>query len=114
MPLEPPLLYLAGIAYLLLVWLFLRSEQLVGVYKWLFSLAFMPTFLFLMFANIWIVDHIFPNLLNWHQSLGGGSGGSVVAFLMTAAIPVSVCWLWYALFVRLSQRQSKMPTNFQQ
>ena len=111
MALDPPLLYIAGIAYLALVWLFLRSEQLVGIYKWFYSLTFMPTFLFLMFANIWIADHLFPDLLNWHRSLDGGSGKGVIAFLMTAAIPVSVCWLWYALFVRLSRRHRKSPTE---
>ncbi len=107
MPLEPPLLYLAGIAYLVLAWFFLRGEKLSGVYKWIFSLTFMPMFLFLMFANMWVADRLFPSLFNWHRSLSAGSGAGTIAFFMTAAIPISVCWLWYALFARLSRRHRK-------
>lgn len=107
MPLEPFLLFLAAMVYLLVAGLFLRSERLVGMYKWLFSLAFLPVFLLLMFANIWVADHLFPNVLAWHQNLRGGGGS--LAFLISAFIPVTVCCLWYTLFVRLSQRQREMP-----
>lgn len=106
MHLEPSLLIMAAMVYLVVAIVFLNSSQLFGVYKWLFSLTFLPVFLLLMYGNIWVADHLFPNIIEWQQNLTG-RGGSNVAFLITAVVPVTVCWLWYALFVRLSNRSRK-------
>ena len=106
MSIEPYLLFLAMLVYLVTVYWFWRGDQLVGAYKWFFSLAFLPVFLFLMFANIWIADHAFPNIIEWNESLSR-RGGGLIAFLITALIPVSVCWLWYVLFACLSHRHRR-------
>ena len=120
---EPILWFFAAVIYLSLMWLFLRSNQLVGIYKWLFSLAVVPVFIALMVANIWIADHAFPHILEWHQAewyrlwikdwkfldgyLARRAQGLVV-FLITSLIPVAVCWLWYVVFVRLSHRRNRV------
>ena len=101
MHIAPYFWFFAALVYLVSTLIFLRSERLVGIYKWVFSLAYLPAFLFLMFANIWIADHAFPGILEWQQNLV--TGGASVAFFVTALVPVTVCWLWYALFVYLSR-----------
>ena len=101
MHIAPYFWFLAALVYLVSTLVFLRSERLVGIYKWIFSLAYLPAFLLLMLANIWIADQAFPGILEWQKNLAWGGG---TAFLLTALVPVTVCWLWYALFVYLSRR----------
>lgn len=105
MHIAPYFWFLAALVYLVSVFIFLRSERLVGLYKWIFSLAYLPAFLFLMFANIWIADHAFPGILEWEQNLARGRAS--VAFFLTALLPVTVCWLWYVLFAYLSRRNDR-------
>jgi hypothetical protein len=110
-----PILWILALIYVLLVWVCLQSDRLVGIYRWIFSLAVVPVFLFLMFANIWVADHLFPNIIEWHkvewdkasQCLFTGLLSTrlqtLVAFLMTSLLPIAFCWGWYRIFVRLSK-----------
>jgi hypothetical protein len=114
-----PILWFLALMYVLLAWVFLQSDRLVGIYRWIFSLAVVPVFLFLMFANIWIADHLFPDIIEWHkvewykasQSLFTGLLDTriqtLVAFLMTSFLPIAFCSGWYWIFVRLSLRSPK-------
>jgi hypothetical protein len=126
MPVPPFLWFLALIVYIFLVWASLQNDQLVGIYKWLFSLGFVPMFLFLMFANIWIADHVFPHIIEWHRTewhklwiedydiFKGFSDRRIqtlVAFLITSLIPIGICWAWYRFLVRLSRRKLEASSS---
>lgn len=112
--------FLALIVYIFLTWICLQNDELFGVYKWVFSLALVPMFLFLMFANIWIADHVSPHIIEWHRTqwtrlwmddwdLFNGFFDrkiqTLIAFLITSFLPIGLCWGWYRVFARLSRRR---------
>lgn len=98
---EPVLWFLIAIVYGAFTLLFMRTNELTGIYRWLFSFGVVPVFIILMIANIWIADHIFPNLFGSYQRFA--------AFFGTSLIPIAVCWKWYSISVRLSR--DKISSN---
>ena len=107
---------LAAVIYLLPTAIFLlRSDQLVGVYKWLYGLIVVPVFVVLMVLNLWTADHLFPGALDWlvpwlherHSGRGMRYLQAVVLLLITCILPAVVCFAWYVLFVRLSRGHRK-------
>jgi hypothetical protein len=92
---------LAAFIYLVPTVVFLRSEELRGLYKWLYSLFVVPVFLVLMVVNMWALDHLFSPTLDWARA----------EWSAAVVLPVSVCYGWYVLFARLSRRVTSVQSD---
>ena len=101
---------LAAVIYLPPTVIFLCSDKLMGIYKWLYALSVVPVLAILMVLNIWAVDHLFPGVVDWvrtNDHFRALEPRGIVVILTAGILPFSVCYAWYVLFVRLSRRGRK-------
>jgi hypothetical protein len=64
-------------------------------------------FIALMILNLYVLESLFPGIVNAVDHLSGGKGQNLLRLIISCPIPVTVCFGWYKFFKWVDKKLEK-------